>query len=121
MVGDARRVYDIALRARRTSEHGDLSYTCTETMTDLMTSSTSSPEEKNYTFYKWFSHGIDINDKGQICDREMTIDGIKEQHVRVILETTPEEGEVETIITDSGSDVSEGNTNFKTAKDGSST
>ena len=36
----------------------------------------------------------------------MTEDGIKEQHVRVILENVLEEGEVETIIVDSGSDVS---------------
>ena len=71
-------------------------------MNDLMTSSTTSPEEKNGAFYKWFNHEIDINDKGQLCEGEMTEDGIKEQHAK----WRPEEGEVETIIIDSGSDVS---------------
>ena len=52
-------------------------------MNDLMTSSTTSPEEKNDAFYKWFNQEIDI-----------------------ILENIPEEGEMETIIIDSGSDVS---------------
>ena len=65
-------------------------------MNDLMTSSTTSPEEKNDAFDKQFNHEIDINDKGQLRNGEMIEDGVKEQHVRVIVENIPEEGEVET-------------------------
>ena len=52
----------------------------TEIMNDLMTSSTTSPDEKNDAFYTWFNHEIDIG--------EMTEDGIKEQHVDLIVENS---------------------------------
>lgn len=66
--------------------------------------------------------------KRQLCDGEMTIEGIKEQHMRVTLENIPEAGEMETIIIDSFLEdsttrtrTSEVNTSFKAARGESST
>ena len=67
-----RRVYDIALSEPNDGQvnmvNTEFYFLSTETTNDLMTSSTTSPEEKNDAFYKWFNHEIDINDEGQLCE-----------------------------------------------------
>ena len=72
---------------------------------DLLTTSTRTSTTWDDDFHQWFNHKLDIDDNGNFMTGEFHSHGRADQRVRVVLEEIPEE-DLETIILDSGSDVS---------------
>ena len=104
-----RRVYDIG-NSEFEGEVNMLQITDHETEyyiidDDLLTTSTRTSTTWDDDSHQWFNHKLDIDDHGHFMNGEFHSHGRADQRVRVVLEEIPEE-DLETIILDSGSDVS---------------